>query len=266
VTTTVSAVVRSDLKIDVRFFGQSLSPDQQSIFTDAVARLRAIIVGSMPVADLDAVGPAPCGFSELAAPTGTTDAIIIYAGAQPIDGVKGLLGAAKPCFNRSATDSRTVIGAIILDINDMNVAPNDMRIVALHEMMHLLGFGLWEQRQLLTGVNTSSVAYVGPGGIAGCKAVGGVRTCASAVPVQSVGAPAITNSHWRDYVFGDELMTATFKTKPVLSVMTIRSLEDLGYVVNPLAADPYTIPSDNLFSSAPSVAPSAKWEAQTLPW
>jgi hypothetical protein len=220
----------------------------------------------MPVADVSRVGPAPCGLSDLPAPTGTTDAIIIYAGAQRLDGVNGFLGGGLPCNNRSATDSRTVIGGIVLDIIDMNVSPSDMRTVALHEMIHLLGFGYWEQRQLLTGVNTLSVAYVGAGGIAGCRAVGGVRTCASAVPVQSAGGPGTANSHWRDGVFGDELMTASFKTKPVLSVMTIRSLEDLGYVVNPLAADPYTIPSDNAVSSPPGAARGVPWESQTLSW
>jgi hypothetical protein len=128
----------------------------------------------------------------------------------------------------------------------------------------MLGFGYWEERQLLTGYNTSAVAYVGAGGIAGCKAIGGVRTCASAVPVQNSGGPGAANTHWRDHTFGEELMTSTFKVKPVLSVMTIRSLEDLGYVVNPLAADPYVIPSpDGIPETAPSRA--AGWESTFAP-
>ena len=110
VTSTVHALVHSDLKIDIRFFGEALTAAQQAIYTDAVARLRAIIVGPLPPADVSGVGPAPCGLSELPAPTGTTDGIIIYAGAKFLDGVDGLLGAAIPCFARSATDSRTAIG------------------------------------------------------------------------------------------------------------------------------------------------------------
>ena len=261
VTSTVRALVHSDLKIDIRFFGEALTAPQQTIFTDAVARLRAIVVGSLTLADVNSIGPAPCGLSELPAPTGTTDAIVIYAGAKFLDGINGVLGSAKPCYNRSATDSRTAIGVIVLDMADINLTPGDMRTVALHEMVHILGFGYWQERQLLTGFNTASVAYVGSGGVAGCRAVGGVKTCASAVPVQNTGGPGEANSHWRDRVFGEELMTASFKAKPLLSVMTIRSLEDLGYVVNPLAADPYAIPSDNASSAAVNGARSADWES-----
>ena len=260
-SSTVQASVHSGLKIDIRFFGEALTATQQTIFTDAAARLRAIVVGSLPLADLNGVGAAPCGVSELAAPTGTTDAIVIYAGAKFMDGINGALGFAKPCKNRSATDSRTAIGLIVLDMADINLTPGDMRTVALHEMVHVLGFGYWEERHLLTGFNTATVAYIGSGGVAGCRAVGGVKTCASAVPVQNTGGPGEANSHWRDFVFGDELMTASFKTKPLLSVMTIRSLEDLGYVVNPLAADPYTIPSDNGSSVRLNAARSAEWES-----
>ena len=147
---------------------------------------------------------------------------------------------------------------------DINLTPNDMRIVALHEMIHMLGFGYWQERQLLTGFNTASVAYVGPDGVAGCRAVGGIKTCASAVPVQNVGGSGEADSHWRDSVFGEELMTASFKAKAALSVMTIRSLEDLGYVVNPLAADPYTIPSDNASSAGLRSVRSAGWESPGL--
>lgn len=263
VTTTVRALVRSDLKIDMRFFGETLTPAQQAIFTDAAARLRAVIVGSMPVVDLSGIGAAPCGVSELPAPTGTTDAIVIYAGAKFVDGINGLLGVGDLCYSRSATDARASIGVIVLDLADINYAPGDMRVVALHEMLHVLGFGSWNERQLLTGFNTSSVAYVGPGGIAGCRAVGGLRTCASSVPVQNIGGSGEANSHWRDAVFGEELMTAAFKARPVLSVMTIRSLEDLGYVVNPLAADPYTIPADNPGARAAIRVRDAGWESHT---
>lgn len=262
VTTTVRALVHSDLKIDLRFFGETLTPAQQTIFTDAVARLRAVIVGALPFADVSGVGAAPCGFSELPAPTGTTDNMVIYAGAKYLDGINGLLGYGEPCYSRSATDSRTAIGVIVLDMADINYVPDDMRTVALHEMVHLLGFGYWNERHLLTGFNTSSVAYIGSGGVAGCRAVGGVKTCASTVPVQNIGGPAEANSHWRDGVFGEELMTASFKAKPLLSVMTIRSMEDLGYVVNPLAADPYTIPSDNSNSVTASVAHRDGWESR----
>jgi hypothetical protein len=85
------------------------------------------------------------------------------------------------------------------------------------------------------------------------------------VPVQNFGGPSIANTHWRDTVFGEELMTSRFKTKPLLSAMTIRSLEDLGYVVNPLAADPYGIPATNIFSNRGIDDVATPWESNRLP-
>jgi hypothetical protein len=60
-------------------------------------------------------------------------------------------------------------------------------------------------------------------------------------------------------------MTSRFKTKPLLSAMTIRSLEDLGYVVNPLAADPYSIPAANIFSNRGVDDVTTAWESNRLP-
>jgi hypothetical protein len=242
----VTAVVRTELEVDVRFFGETLTDQQRTIYTDAIARIRAAVVGPLGTADLGGVGPGPCGISELPAPAGTTNGIVIYAGARFMDGVDNILGYGQVCSARSASDSRTAVGVIILDMADINVTPGDMRLVAMHEVFHVLGFGHWQERGLLTGNNTS---YIGAGGIAGCKAIGGVQTCASGVPVQG--------GHWHDGIFGTELMTSAWKAAPRLSVMTIRSLEDLGYVVNPLAADPFQIPSAN--ATAPSRA--AGWES-----
>jgi hypothetical protein len=80
------------------------------------------------------------------------------------------------------------------------------------------------------------------GGIAGCKSLGGLHTCATSVPVEgSAGGDGTVNSHWRESVFGNELMTGFINAgKNPLSIMTIRSLEDLGYVVDTTAADPFT--------------------------
>ena len=260
VMANVNAVVRTELEVDVRFFGESLTDQQRTIYTDAIARVRAAVVDPLGTADLSGVGSGPCGISELPAPTGTTNGIVVYAGAKFLDGVDGILGYGILCNERSSTDSRTAVGAIVLDMADINLTPNDMRLVALHEVFHVLGFGYWQERGLLTGYNTSGVAYVGAGGVAGCKAIGGVQTCASAVPVQNVGDGGERNSHWRDQVFGTELMTASWKASPRLSVMTIRSLEDLGYVVNPLAADRFEIPFGNaIVQPAPSRAPG--WES-----
>jgi hypothetical protein len=262
---TLHAVVHSDLKVDLRFFGESLTADQRTIFSNAAERIRAVVVGSLPVADLSSVGSPACATAELPAPGASTDGVVIYAGAKYLDGVNKLLGASWTCNKRSPSDSRAAVGIVILDMADINLTPDDMRVVALHEMLHALGFGFWEERGLLTGFDTNSVAYRGPGGIAGCIAAGGAKPCTSSVPVQNAGGPGRANSHWRDSVFGEELMTSLFKTKPVLSVITIRSLEDLGYVVNTLAADPYSVISANANAIRSSDADDVPWESNRLP-
>ncbi|HEU4749390.1 MAG TPA: hypothetical protein VFS56_12920, partial [Gemmatimonadaceae bacterium] len=49
-----------------------------------------------------------------------------------------------------------------------------------------------------------------------------------------------------------------------LSVMTIRSLGDLNYEVNPAAADPYTVPTPAFSfggaSSSATITTSGRWE------
>jgi hypothetical protein len=64
------------------------------------------------------------------------------------------------------------------------------------------------------------------------------------LPVENHGGPGTEDSHWRETVFGSELMTGFIsgETQP-LSRMTIASLADLGYQVNMDAADVFELPS-----------------------
>jgi hypothetical protein len=106
-----------------------------------------------------------------------------------------------------------------------------------------VGFGtFWDSTSTNLLINYgTNVSYIGAGGIAGCKAIGGNTTCATSVPVEGTqGSDGTINSHWRESTFGNELMTGFINsgTNP-LSVMSIRSLEDLGYTVNAAAAEPY---------------------------
>jgi len=48
-----------------------------------------------------------------------------------------------------------------------------------------------------------------------------------------------------------------------LSAITVGSLADLGYEVNPLAADPYRVPSGALGNRIPT--PSEPWERRIRP-
>ena len=68
--------------------------------------------------------------------------------------------------------------------------------------------------------------------------------CAATVPVENTGGPGTAGGHWRESVFGNELMTGYLNpgTNP-LSAMTIAAMIDLGYSVSLTAADAYSFTS-----------------------
>jgi hypothetical protein len=129
-------------------------------------------------------------------------------------------------------------------------------------MLHVLGFGVfWNDLNLLTGFDTPTVGYLGSGGINGCILTGGTNSCLNSVPVENTGGAGTANSHWRETTFGTELMTGFANASPMpISVMTVRSMADLGYGVNTAASDPYTIFVGSLQAGGNRVVTSGAWE------
>ncbi len=254
-TVVINATVQTSYKIDVRFFGRALTTDQQALFTNAANRIRAIIVGQIPLVNAGGADPSTCGATGVAPLTGTIDGVVIYASIDSIDGPRKILAQSGPCYIRQSNgqnDFRTSIGIMKFDSADINslAGSGNLQEVITHEMLHVVGFGVfWDTLGANLLVNYGpDVRYNGPGGIAGCKAIGGVTTCAANVPVEGTqGGDGTVNAHWRETTFNNELMTGFLNngTNP-LSVMTIRSLEDLGYTVNQADADPFTIPGGSL--------------------
>jgi hypothetical protein len=238
----------SAYKIELRFFGRTLTAPQQALFTNAKARLESIIVGSIPAVNAAGADPATCGATGVAKLNETIPGLVIYASIDSIDGRGKILAEAGPCYIRSSTgakDFRTSIGIMKFDSADINAlaGSGNLQQVITHEMMHVVGFGtFWDDSSANLLIDYgANVSYIGAGGIAGCKAIGGNNICATSVPVEgSQGADGTINSHWRESTFGNELMTGFVNsgTNP-LSVMSIRSLEDLGYTVNAAVADKY---------------------------
>ncbi len=83
-------------------------------------------------------------------------------------------------------------------------------------------------------------------------------TSASGVPVENTGGAGTRDSHWRDSILVNELMTgwAGPGTNLPLSRITVGSLADLGYTVNYAAADAYT-PSSSSLAAARQAAGSS---------
>lgn len=265
----LSATVTSDYDIDVRFFGPEMPPEQQALFTNAAARIRAIVVGDVPDApEVNVDVSSECGIPGLPTINETVDDLLIYASVQPIDGAGKILAEAGPCTYRpDAQGNLTAIGVMLFDSADVATmaAQGILQDVITHEMLHVVGIGtLWSTKNLLAGAGTSAVSYFGGQGVAGCVGDGGASTCAQSVPVENNGVPGTTDSHWRESTFGSELMTGyvNYGGMP-LSAITVGSLADLGYTVNPLAADPYRVPVAG--SSQDRVpAPATGWERRPI--
>ena len=262
---TASAGVQTAFDVDVRFVGTPVSEENQAVFRAAAARLMGMIVGDLQNVSTGGnfdVGEA-CGNSQYPVINEIIDDLIIFASVESIDGPGSILASAGPCIVRSSGTELPVIGIMRFDVADVAQLANTgaLQSVVLHEMMHVLGFGrsYWEFRNLLLDADTPTVRYIGANALAGCRAAGGTTTCASSVPVENTGGAGTANSHWRESVFSTEIMTgfanpafANGQALPLpVSLMTIGSFTDLGYVTNPAAADPYTIPGGSLFG-APS--------------
>ena len=264
----VSANATSDYVIDVRLWGPPMTADQQLLFATAAARIRGFVVGSVPTVDGTGIDPSACGVSGVPVLAEQVPGVIIYASVQSIDGAGRTLARAGPCYSRDVNDLRTVVGVMEFDADDIAglVANGTLQNVITHEMLHVLGFGVfWNDLNLLTGFDTPTVGYIGPGGMNGCILTGGTNSCLNAVPVESTGGSGTANSHWRETTFGPELMTGFVNTPPMpLSIMTVKSMADLGYTVNNSAADPYQIFAGSLQAGGNRVIGSGVWE-QGLP-
>jgi hypothetical protein len=115
--------------------------------------------------------------------------------------------------------------------------------VIAHEMGHVIGIGtIWPRKGLLAGANTANPTFTGT---AARREFGILKgTGPAPVPVENTGGPGTRDSHWRETVFRNELMSGFIAAAGnPLSKMTVASLKDMGYVVDLNAAEPYTLPN-----------------------
>ena len=151
----ISAIVATAYKIDVRFFGPTMTALQQALFINAAHRLEGIVTGDV----LDAQA-GPCLYRNVAA-AGQPAKYMPAAGVMQFD----------------AADINTLAGS------------GSLQEVIMHEMLHVLGVGvLWEDRGQLSGKGTTDPRHTGALTRQGCVAVSGTVTCAISVPVEATGS------------------------------------------------------------------------------
>ncbi len=199
----------------------------QNVFKAAADRISTIIVGD--VANVRVKG-------------GTIDDIQISAELKAIDGAGGVLGQAGPTSLRVGS-YLPATAMMEFDVDDASAfhAAGFFDEIVTHEMLHGIGYGsIWSYKGL-SGSN-----FIGGNAMAEYDKLvdafqgfdNGVN--ALAVPLESGGGAGTMGSHWSEAVFRHELMTGWLDTaSPApgmvaapLSLLTVASMKDLGYVVS----------------------------------
>lgn len=247
----------SPFTIELQFLTDTTSA-QGDAFEAARHRWEGLIVGDVPNVQLSAAA-GQCGTNSPALNRNVDDVLILVT-LEPIDGAGNVLGAAGPCFVRNV-GRLPVLGLMKFDTADLDVLESSglLDAVILHEMGHVLGFGtIWTDKSLLADASLSGGTdphFTGAQAIAAFNAVGGSNyQGGEKVPVEDTGGQGTADAHWRESVFGNELMTGFVDLTDPLSRVTVSSLADLGYMVNVAGADPYTLaPGLRAFAHGPQV-------------
>lgn len=202
------------------------------------------------------------------------------------DGARHTLALGGYCIYRilDQQPDLPVIAIVVFDAFDIGTVEAEgwLYQLAVHEMAHALGFGmdLWRDRAYLrnptirvpggTPIKPPPDTYfAGPHARREFNAAGGTAYPHAKVPVENdtvvrkYGAGSV-DSHWRESVFGNELMTASVHGEAPISRITVGSLEDLGYAVNYAAADDYRLPRTSVRSSL-RIAPGTRSAITAVP-
>jgi hypothetical protein len=236
--TPLPPVSTGSFNITTRYVAGATTRQREAV-DKAVARWQTVITGDLANVPVNA----PAGTCFTAQPTvnEVVDDILIFVEFVDIDGAGKTLGQAGPCYIRT-DNSLPVVGHLKLDQSDLQQMESIGTIddVVLHEIGHVLGIGtLWPTKNLLAGAGTVDPQFTGTFGIAAYQSLGGLD---AAVPVEGTGESGTKEGHWRESVFGNELMTGWISgTVNPLSRLTIASLQDLGYGANSSAASTFQL-------------------------
>jgi Leishmanolysin len=221
-------VTNGTYNIEVRFLG-GLTTAQKEAFTSAAERWGQIISADVPSVTLAG--------EEI-------DDVLIFARGSAIDGPSGILGQAGP--RQVRPDSfLPAVGMMEFDTADLARMELDgsLENVIFHEMGHVVGLGtIWELKGLLSGAGTINPVFTGESAMREFATLIGADE-PTPVPVANTGGPGTRDSHWRETIFANELMTGILNPGPnPVSRITVAAMEDLGYSVSFDAAEDFDLP------------------------
>ena len=256
---TVGGQPVEDYNIDLVFVEGGTS-SQHDIVRKAAERWESVIVQGARDVDFSASPnpPSPCGPGSSVA-TGIVDDLRIYVTIDSIDGAGGSDGNSVAesdlCLLRAYPTTpqiweETITGYIHLDEHDVGeMEQGVLQSVVMHEIAHVLGFHpvVWNvhghlKDPSLPRTPEANTHFDGYMSVAAFDAAGGTGYEGAKVPVENGGVLGSSDQHWRQSVFGDELMTPLLTgTSQPLSLITIELLADLGYGVDLSQAESFSL-------------------------
>lgn len=232
-TTTYTVAARGDdetFDIVIRPSG-SVDPDVLTAMEQAAVRWERVItrgLTDMPVT----TGPGSCGTGS-AAFDGVVDDLQINLSMQDIPAAAW----ATPCVYGPDDLPRLGMVEFDPDLVPDQTALHQLDEIAVHEIGHVLGFGVvWQRgRDLVLGADGPDPRFVGPRARAENSRLGRLAD----IPIMIIDG--VISPHWESAFLGPEIM-ATVPDGSALSALTVASLADVGYAVDMDAADPYDPP------------------------
>ena len=223
---TPATDTKSNFNITVNYQDNNLSQTQKNLINQVLRRWETVITGDLP---------------DMRLSNGQViDDLRIDVRASNIDGLGRTLGQAGPRALRPGSQL-PYAGLIDFDRADLNAAVQDGTFDDLiaHEIGHILGLGtLWERFNLTSGIGGNNPQYHGVNAVQAYQDI--FNTNASSIPLENRGSAGTRDFHWRESVFGNELMSGFLRPgNNPLSRVTVGALADLGYQVNFDAADAY---------------------------
>lgn len=233
---------------------------QRDVVREAAARWESVIARDVVDWDHGQFSRVPAGTCGLGSPavSDVVDDIRVFVTFGGIDGIGLSVARAGPCWVRpyplegaGGIWLQPTLSALVLDLADLPQVESEGMLEALvtHQMAHALGFApeVWRRHGRLRDPSVpdrpnADTHFDGRHAVAAFDAAGGAGYTGAKVPVENGGLEGVADMHWREGVFGDELMSAliTGDSQP-LSLVTIESLYDIGYEVNPAEADAFSL-------------------------
>ena len=230
-----------------------LTAGLDGLFEQAAARWEAVVSGNLAPYRVQRASLLRCTKVVEHPPALTIDDLLVFATVSRIDGPGGAIATAGPCVVRDV-GGLPVVGTMSVDAADVAGLRESGHLAGtlLHEMGHVLGLGtLWRHHGLLRDPAESASSrfdthFAGATAAIQFDAAGGRSYAGAKVPVENLYGTGTRNVHWRESVFGDELMTGLVDVGRLnpFSAVTIASMEDMGYAgVSYDEADEYALPS-----------------------